>query len=82
MWNFILLLTEDDSTLKAAWQITFRWLVAYKPVAHIKKCSQEMDYWDYWNKKLALIFISKGNSMTVINKAQLSLSMKMLASLD
>ena len=37
IWNFILLLTEDDSALKVAWKITFRWLVAYKRVGYIKK---------------------------------------------
>ena len=36
IWNFILLLTEDDSALNVAWKIMFQWLVAYKPVACIK----------------------------------------------
>ena len=34
---FILLLTEDDSALDVAQQITFRGLVAHKPIAYIKK---------------------------------------------
>ena len=37
IWNFILLLTEDDSALEVAWRITFRWLVAYNSVAYIKR---------------------------------------------
>ena len=35
-WKFKLLLIEDDSTLKLTKQVTFRGLVAYKPVAYIK----------------------------------------------
>ena len=38
IWNFKLLLTEDDSALKVASKITFRGLVAYRTVAYIKKC--------------------------------------------
>lgn len=34
IWNFVLLLIEDDSALKATWQIAFRGLVAYKTVAY------------------------------------------------
>ena len=32
----ILLLTEDDSALNVAWQLTLQGLVAYKPVAYEK----------------------------------------------
>ena len=34
IWNFILLLTEDDSVLKVALKITFQGLAAYKPAAY------------------------------------------------
>ena len=37
--DFICLFPEDDSALKVAQQITFRGLVAYKPVAYKKKKS-------------------------------------------
>ena len=35
----MLLLTEDDSAVKLAWQIAFRWLVDHKPVAYKSKKS-------------------------------------------
>ena len=36
IWNFILLLTEDDSVLKVALKITFQGLAACKPAAYKK----------------------------------------------
>ena len=36
IWNFILLLSKDNSALKVAQQIRFRELVIYKPVAYKK----------------------------------------------
>ena len=40
MWNIKLLLTEDDSALKNAWEMTFQGQVVYKTVAYKKrKCS-------------------------------------------
>ena len=33
MWNFILLLTKDDSALKVGQEITFRGFVADMPIA-------------------------------------------------
>ena len=36
-WNFILLLTEDDSALKVASQIMLRVLVTYKSIAYKQK---------------------------------------------
>ena len=37
MWNIKLLLTEDDSALKNAWEMTFQGQVVYKTVAYKKK---------------------------------------------
>ena len=37
IWKIILLLTENDSALKVAKQVTFRGLVAHKPVAYKNK---------------------------------------------
>ena len=34
MWNIKLLLTEDDSALKNAWEMTFRGRAVYKTVAY------------------------------------------------
>ena len=37
--------SEDDSALKVAWQISFRGLVAYKPVAYEKKLYPYISNW-------------------------------------
>ena len=41
IWKIILLLTEDDSALKAAQLVTFRGLVAHKPVAYKNEAWQK-----------------------------------------